>query len=71
MRVLFARATEMFRIEPGETEILRNELRVLTGDDERGRVPALGERVSERGQLDCFRSGADDQSYVSSIQPSP
>jgi hypothetical protein len=47
------------------------ERSMLPGEDERGHQPALGERVSDGGEFDRFRPGADDQPYVRGLQPSP
>jgi hypothetical protein len=71
VRVLLAGAVEPDR-GIGVQPIVRGiERFMLPGEDQRRFEPALGERVSERGQLDGFRPGPDDQPYVREWQPSP
>ena len=70
VRVLLARATEPLGRKAGETKLVRVKA-MLPGDDERGRKPALGERVRDGRQFDRFGPGADHQPDVGGIQPSP
>jgi hypothetical protein len=44
---------------------------MLIGEHQRWRQATVAERIGDRRQFDCFRSGADDQPYVSKTQASP
>jgi hypothetical protein len=53
-----------------ESEVRRIE-RLLAGECERRRKPALRERVRNGQEFDGFRPGSDDQSDIGETQPSP
>ena len=69
--VLLAGAIEMQRGIYVQPMVARIEPSMLAGEDQRGRQPALGERMCEGGELDGFGPGADDQPDVRGLQPSP
>jgi hypothetical protein len=58
-------------LEASDAEILSRQLRVLTGQDERRRQAARGERMSQGRKFDGFGPGADDQPNFPGTQPSP
>jgi hypothetical protein len=55
-------------VQPGAQKV---EVRMLSGEDEGWRQPALAERLSDGSQLDGFGAGTDDQPDVRAVQPSP
>jgi len=69
--ILLAGTVEMERGINVQAMVPWIERSMLPGEDERGRQPALGERVGDGGEFDRFRPGADDQPYVRGLQPSP
>ena len=71
VRVLLSGAVQPFGGERREAEISRVQLRVLAREDQRAVKPALGQCMGQRGQLDRFGPGPDDQANVYAIQPSP
>jgi hypothetical protein len=71
VRILLAGTFQRLRQIAAEPEVSGIEDRVLARKDQPRRQPALGESMGERRQLDGFRSGADDQPDIYSIQPSP
>jgi len=71
VRVLFAGAAEPVRRKPAESEIPGIEARMLPGEDERRRQPALDERGRDGRQLDRFRPGPNDQPDIGRTQSSP
>ena len=44
---------------------------MLPSDDQARRYASAGERTRDRGELDGFGTGADDQPYVGKTQSSP
>ena len=44
---------------------------MLAGENQARLEPARGQRVRDRGKLDRFGAGADDQPYVGETQSSP
>ena len=61
-----------YQAEPhAETKLVRPELRMLTGEHERGPAAASGKRLCNRGHLDRFRPGPDDQPDIGETQYSP
>lgn len=61
VRIILARAIEPRRRIAFQTVISGIELRVLAGEDQRRRDPALGERLCNGGKLYGFGAGADDE----------
>ena len=69
--IIEALPAELLQRKSGQPLLAQVEPRMLAGEDE-CRPPAnAAKRVRQRGQLDCFGTGADDQSYVGRMQPSP
>jgi hypothetical protein len=54
-----------------EAELARVQPLMLTGKNQARRYAARFERSGNGPQLDCFRSGANDQPDVGETQPSP
>ena len=71
VRILFPGAAEADRPIAGEAVVGGIERGMLAGQDQRRPEAALGEGMRDRGELDGFRPGADDQPYVRGVQPSP
>jgi hypothetical protein len=71
VRVVLAGTFEPFRMKGAKSELRGIEVRVLARQDQRWPEAPLGERIGNRGQLDCFGSGADDQPDFRGTQPSP
>ena len=71
VRVLLAGTVQPFHAKCAEPETRGIEIRVLAGEDERGREPTLRQRMRDRRLLDGFRPGPDDQPDIVAIQPSP
>lgn len=71
VRVFFASASKPRCRIPIETEAAGIEIRMLARQDDRRGKPALGERMGDRGKLDGFRPGPDDQPNLRGTQPSP
>ena len=71
VRVLLTGTIELLMGKRIEAELRWIEIRVLARQHERGRQTAFRERVSDRSKLDGFGPGADDQTNVGAIQPSP
>jgi hypothetical protein len=71
VRVLFARAAEAHKRKAAEPELVEPQLRVLSGEHERGPAAESGERLCNGGHLDRFRPGSNDQPDVGETQYSP
>jgi hypothetical protein len=71
VRVALAGAAEVARSERPEPELNGTERRMLTGEDQFWREFPGGKGVSQRGQLDRFGPGPNDQPHMFGIQPSP
>jgi hypothetical protein len=70
MRVLLARTSKPERRKAIESEISRIELRMLSGEYQRGRKSARAQRRCNGGELNRFGTSADDDNYALG-QPSP
>lgn len=70
MRVILPGAGEAQGCIAAEPVIGRIEQRVLAGKDQQRRNTAGIERADDRGELDCFGTGADDDNDRTG-QPSP
>src|SRR5690242_2436891 len=55
MRVGLASAEQLPSAEAVQTKFARAQVRMLSGEDERGRKPASGKRVRDGGQFYGFR----------------
>ena len=69
--ILEALPAQLLQRKSGQSVLPQVEPRMLAGKDECRRPAHAAERMCQRGQLDCFGTGADDQSYVGRMQPSP
>jgi hypothetical protein len=71
VRVLLAWAMEVHGGVPAKPKLVRPQLWVLAGEDERRRQAAGGQRVGNGSHLDRFGPGADHQPDIGRTQPSP
>jgi hypothetical protein len=70
-RIIAAAATQMDCGESVKAIGQERETRMLPGDDQLEGDAARLQRVRDRGELDGFGAGADDQPYVGRTQTSP
>ena len=71
VRILIATTTQAHGRIVLDPEFDWIERRVLIGEHQRRRQPAIAERMGNWCQFDCFGPGADDQPYVGETQSSP
>jgi hypothetical protein len=69
VRIPLSGTVEPFQGKFGQAEFVRNQW-MLSRQNESRRQPALGERMCDGSQFDCFGPGPNDQSDVEK-QPSP
>jgi hypothetical protein len=69
--IVLPATAQRYCVEPGETVFAKIEGGMLPGQDQARRYPAGGKRLGDRGKLDGFGTGADDQPYVGKTQSSP
>jgi hypothetical protein len=71
VRVFLPGTEKPLKRERAEPISAQPQVRMLPGEHDRRRKPALGKRVRDRRQLDQFGPGADDQADIRETQPSP
>ena len=71
MRVFLAGTLEVDPFKPVQVKVGGVEIRMLAGEDQRGRKSVRGEGGGNRLELDSFGPGPNDQPDVSGTQPSP